>query len=102
MGAGEVESFLNYLAVERRVASATQSQALNAIVFLYDQVLAQSLGHMAGLKRVQHRHRVPVVLTREEVTSTIFPPPFTPPGRVSPLAFLDSSHAASGLCASDA
>jgi integron integrase len=67
MGAGEVESFLNHLAVDRRVAAATQSQALNAIVFLYDQVLAQPLGRMAGLKRVQHRHRVPVVLTREEV-----------------------------------
>lgn len=67
MGAQEVESFLNHLAVNRRVAAATQTQALNAIVFLYDQVLAQPLGQMSGLKRVQHRHRVPVVLTREEV-----------------------------------
>ena len=39
-------------------------QALNAQVFLYDSVLRQPLGEMAGLKRVQRRHRVPVVLAR--------------------------------------
>jgi len=40
---------------------------LNAIVFLYDQVLAKPLGQMTHLKRVQQRHRVPVVLTTDEV-----------------------------------
>ena len=67
MGPAEVEAFLNHLAVTRRVAASTQSQALNAIVFLYDSVLSQPLGQMTGLKRVQRRHRVPVVLTRDEV-----------------------------------
>lgn len=67
MGAAEVEAFLNYLAVSRKVAASTQTQALNAIVFLYDSVMAQPLGTMSGLKRVQARHRVPVVLTTEEV-----------------------------------
>lgn len=71
MGAAEVESFLNHLAVERRVAASTQTQALNAIVFLYENVLGLSLGQMSGLKRVQHRERVPVVLTREEVRAVL-------------------------------
>lgn len=63
----EVEAFLNHLAVNRRVAASTQTQALNAIVFLYDSVIGQPLGVMTGLKRVQARHRVPVVLTADEV-----------------------------------
>lgn len=67
MGPAEVEAFLNELAVKRRVAASTQSQALNAIVFLYESVLSKPLGQMARLRRIQHRHRVPVVLTRDEV-----------------------------------
>ena len=35
----EIARFLTYLAVERRVAASTQSQAMSAIVFLYRQVL---------------------------------------------------------------
>jgi integron integrase len=62
---------LNHLAVARRVAASTQSQALNAIVFLYDCVLGQPLGQMTDLKRVQRRTRVPVVLTREEVKAAL-------------------------------
>ena len=67
LGGTEVEAYLNHLAVVRHVAASTQTQALNALVFLYDSVLQKPLGEMAGLKRVQQRHRVPVVLTREEV-----------------------------------
>ncbi|MET0218414.1 MAG: site-specific integrase [Burkholderiales bacterium] len=57
MGPAEVEAFLNHLAVERRVAASTQSQALNAIVFFYDSFLGQALGQMSGLKRPQRRQR---------------------------------------------
>ena len=67
MGPPEVETFLNHLAIKRRVSASTQSQALNAIVFLYESVLSRPLGQMSGLRRVQRRHRVPVVLTRNEV-----------------------------------
>lgn len=71
MGPAEVTAYLNHLAVERRVAASTQTQALNALVFLYEQVLDLPLGQMSGLKRVQHRERIPVVLTREEVRSVL-------------------------------
>lgn len=57
--------------MKRRVAASTQSQALNALVFLYDHVLERSLGQMTGLKRVQRRARLPVVLTREEVKTIL-------------------------------
>lgn len=62
---------MNHLATKRRVSASTQSQALNAVVFLYNSVLSKPLGEMAGLKRVQHRHRIPVVLTREEVKAIL-------------------------------
>ena len=67
MGGPDVEAFLNHLAAERHVAASTQTQALNALVFLYGSVLQQPLGEMAHLKRVQQRHRIPVVLSRDEV-----------------------------------
>jgi site-specific recombinase XerD len=72
MGGPEVEAFLNHLASERHLSASSQTQALNTLVFLYDSVLHQPLGEMAGLKRVQRRrHRVPVVLSREEVKAIL-------------------------------
>ncbi len=39
MGAEEIQNYLNYLAVQLNVAASTQNQALNAINFLYKEVL---------------------------------------------------------------
>ena len=47
MGAVEVEAFLKHLAVEGRVAAATQNQALSALLFLYREVLNLSLIHIS-------------------------------------------------------
>ena len=71
MAGPEVEGFLNHLTSKRLLSAYPQTQALNALVFLYDSVLHQPLGEMAGLKRVQWRHRVPVVLLREEVKAIL-------------------------------
>lgn len=43
MGAVEVRGFLTHLAAERNVAAATQNQALNALVFLYREVVGGEL-----------------------------------------------------------
>lgn len=40
---GDVAQFLNHLAVKREVSASTQTQALNALVFLYRDVLASPL-----------------------------------------------------------
>ena len=42
LGASDVERFLTYLAVRRRVSASTQNQAVNALVFLYKHVLIES------------------------------------------------------------
>ena len=39
MGKHEIERFLSHLVINRNVSASTQNQALNAILFLYKQVL---------------------------------------------------------------
>lgn len=68
MSSIEVGEFLSYLANERRVAAATQNQALNALNFLYKKVLNQPLGELHGVVRAKRSTRLPVVLSRKEVT----------------------------------
>ena len=53
MGEAEVRSFLTHLAVDRNVAASTQNQALNALVFLYREVLERPLGHIVGAVRAK-------------------------------------------------
>lgn len=57
MGNAEVEQFLTHLAVERNVAASTQNQALNAIVFLYKEVLGQELGWLDNMERAKRPAR---------------------------------------------
>lgn len=71
MGEAEVAAFLTHLAVERRVAAATQNQALNAILFLYKRVLEREIGLIGGVTRAKGASRLPVVLTPEEVLSVL-------------------------------
>jgi integron integrase len=71
MGAPEVARFLTSLAVDARVASSTQNQALNAIVFLYRIVLGQQLPWLDDVVRAKGPQRLPVVLTREEVRAVL-------------------------------
>jgi site-specific recombinase XerD len=67
LGAGEVTAFLSHLAVKRNVAASTQNQALNAILFLYRDVLKCTLRWLEGVQRAKKPQRLPVVLTRDEV-----------------------------------
>ena len=71
MGAPEVEAFLTHLAVQGKVAASTQNQALNAIVFLYRQVLKKELGWLEGVERAKKPARLPVVFTREEARAVL-------------------------------
>ena len=71
MGAPEVEGFLTHLAVERKVAANTQSQALAAILFLYRKVLGIELPWLDNVVRAKQPTRLPVVLTPEEVRAVL-------------------------------
>jgi integron integrase len=63
----QVTAFLNHLPIERQVSASTQSQALNAVVFLYKQVLGVELGNLEGLNQVRTPKRLPVALSTDEV-----------------------------------
>ncbi len=68
MGAREIEQFLTYLARERCVAPSTQNQALQALLFLYREVLHQPIDRRLHFPQAKQPPRpLPVVLTREEV-----------------------------------
>jgi integron integrase len=71
MGAPELEGFLSYLAVERKVAAATQSQALAAVLFLYKRVLGVDLPWLDNVVRAKKPVRLPIVLTPEEVRAVL-------------------------------
>jgi len=67
MGKNEIACFLSHLATDRKVAASTQNQALNAIVFLYKQVLKINIGDFSQFERAKTPSRLPVVLTKKEV-----------------------------------
>lgn len=67
MGQAEVEGFLSFLANERRVSASTHRQALAALLFLYKHVLDIELPWMQEIGRPRTPHRLPVVLSPDEV-----------------------------------
>ncbi len=70
-GAKKVEQFLTHLALEENVAPSTQNQAMNALVFLYKQVLKQPLEEEINAVRAARKINLPTVLTRKEVSRII-------------------------------
>lgn len=71
MGEIEINEFLSYLANNRHVAASTQNQALNAIVFLYKQVLDIKLGNFGKFSRAKKLPSLPTVMNHEEAISVI-------------------------------
>ncbi len=66
MGEKETRAFLTDLAVKQNVAARTQNQALNALVFLYKQVLGIELGNFGKFERAKESHFLPTVLSKNE------------------------------------
>lgn len=67
VGAAGISSYLEHLALHRRVSSATQKAALNALVFLFREVLGLSVEDIVPYHRATPKRRLPVVLSRDEV-----------------------------------
>lgn len=71
MGAQEIEAFLTHLAKEGNVSSSTQNQALNALLFLYRNVLHIDLPIPLHALRAKRSEHLPTVLSKDEVTRVI-------------------------------
>src|SRR5947199_2250789 len=67
----DIASFLSSLAVKGQVAASTQNQALNALLFLYKEVLRLELGFIGETVRAKRPAKLPVVLSRVEVKSIL-------------------------------
>ena len=71
LGPDDINAFLTHLAVERKVAAATQNQAMQAILFLYKQVLEAPVGWIEGIIRAKRPKRLPVVLMPDEAVKIL-------------------------------
>ncbi len=63
---GDVRRWLSDLAVKERVSVATQSQALNAVVFFFREVLNREPGDFGDFTRARRGRKVPTVLSSDE------------------------------------
>ena len=66
MGLLEVEQFLNHLAMDKRICAGSQNQALQALRFLFIQVVKKDIG-LVNVKRARTSNHIPEVFSREEV-----------------------------------
>ncbi len=71
MGEAEIGRFLSSLACGERISASTQNQALNALLFLYRQVLGREVGSLDGVVRAKRPSRLPVVLAQDEVRNIL-------------------------------
>lgn len=72
LGAAEGERGLSHLAPHGRVAASIQRRALNAVVFLYRDVLDVDFGKMVPVRSKRHR-KPPTVLMQAEVLHRSLP-----------------------------
>lgn len=70
-GADHVAKYLNDLVISGNVSASTQNQALNALIFLYKQVLRMPLGLLENFARSKRKKNMPVVMSRTEVRSLL-------------------------------
>ena len=66
----QLGEFLSHLASVGKVAASTQNQALNALMFLYREVLHAERA-VAAFERVRRPARLPEVLSRDEVKKVL-------------------------------
>ena len=71
LGGTHISEFLSSLATDRHVSASTQNQALSAVLFLYRRVLGTDIGQVPGIVRASTPPRLPVVLTRAEVSAVL-------------------------------
>ncbi len=69
--ADDLKSFVNDLAVKRKVAASTQNQALNGLLFLFRHILKKDLAKVDGIVWAKRTRYIPVVLSREEIDAIL-------------------------------
>ncbi|MAF94772.1 MAG: integrase [Rhodospirillaceae bacterium] len=63
----EINMFLDYLGSNKKASPATQKQALNALIFLYQKVLAKKIPQDIKDIKLSSTKALPVVMSQDEV-----------------------------------
>ncbi|MBI5074821.1 MAG: integron integrase [Nitrospirae bacterium] len=71
LSSSDVKDYLTNLAVVCRVASSTQNQAFNALLFLYRHILKKDFGEHEDIPRAKRSSFIPVVLSRQEIEAIL-------------------------------
>lgn len=71
LGSDDVKAYLTHLAVDCHVASTTQNQAFNSLLFFYRHGLKREFGILQDVPRAKKSHYVPVVLSRYEIDAIL-------------------------------
>ena len=66
----DIREFLNHLSLKQNVSYSTQNQALNAIIFMYKNVIKKDIGSIKFEKSKRVKH-IPVILSKSEVTNIL-------------------------------
>ncbi|MDD2735028.1 MAG: integron integrase [Desulfuromonadaceae bacterium] len=67
----DVKEYLTYLAVKCNVASTTQNQAFNSLLFFFRHGLKREFGELRDVPRAKKSLYVPMVLSREEIDAIL-------------------------------
>jgi integron integrase len=67
LGLDNIKSFLEHLAVSRKVSASTQKVALNALIFLFREVLGRDVENILSFTRASSKQRIPTVLSVDEI-----------------------------------
>jgi integron integrase len=71
LSSNDVKDYLTFLAVKKKVASTTQNQAFNSLLFFYRHSLKKDFGKIDGVVRAKRKPYIPVVLSREEIDAVL-------------------------------
>ena len=71
MAEAQIAQFLSSLATQGQVSASTHNQALNALLFLYHEVLSKKIELIDGVIRAKRPQKLAVVLTKDEVRNVI-------------------------------
>jgi len=71
LSSADVKGYLTFLAVECNVASSTQNQAFNSLLFLFRHVLNKDFGDQRDVPRAKKSRYIPVVLSRQEIEAVV-------------------------------
>ena len=71
LATADVKEYLTFLAVKCKVASTTQNQAFNSLLFLFRHGLKRDFGILQGVPRAKKSLYIPTVLSRPEIDAIL-------------------------------